>query len=458
MKFTYIPCLLILLIQSIALAAQPNIVFVLIDDMHWNGTSVLIDPEVPASKSRIYQTPELEKIAAAGMRFTNAYSPGPMCTPTRAGILSGKTPAEVHITTPGGGRTQAAHQLASGDNLREFPTDIVTIAETLKSAGYATAHLGKWHLGRSSPGEHGFDLHDGATSNNVPNSGPENPKEVFSLTERAAEFMEAQSKSGTPFYLHLSHYAVHEPTETRESSLARFADLPSNGRRDLPSFAGMTYDLDYSIGILRAKIEALGIADNTYLVVMSDNGGHDAESKGRRGGVLNSGKGSLHEGGIRVPFFVVGPGIEANSLSRESITGCDLYPTFCSWANTQTPEDLEGADLSSLVTGQTEELAPRGLLFHYPHYGEGARRKPQSAIIYGDYKLLLDWESRVSKLYDLSKDLTESENIGEAFPEKKLELQHLLANRLKEVGACLPTENPNYDPNAKVSTKKRSRK
>ncbi|MGJ8640460.1 MAG: sulfatase [Opitutaceae bacterium] len=459
MKLPYLSFVLFLLIHSTALATAPNIVFVLIDDMHWNGTSVQIDPDVPASKSSVYQTPELEKMAAEGMRFTNAYSPGPMCTPTRAGILSGKTPAEIHITKPGGGRTEAAHKLASGENLRDFPTEIITIAETLKSAGYATAHLGKWHLGRSDPGEHGFDLHDGATTNDVPNSSPENPKEVMSLTERAGEFMEKQSRSGTPFYLHLSHYAVHAPIETRESSEARFANLPSSGRRDLRSFAGMTYDLDYSIGLLRAKIEALGIADNTYVVVMSDNGGHDAESNGRRGGgVLNSGKGSLYEGGIRVPFFVVGPGIPEGSLSRESITGCDLYPTFCTWANARTPEGLEGVDLSSLLAGDTRELESRGLLFHYPHYGQGAHRKPLSALIYGDYKVVLDWESRVSELFDLSKDLTESKDIGDTFPEKKLELQHMLANRLKEVGASLPTENANYDPNASVSTKKRSRK
>ncbi|MGJ8654709.1 MAG: sulfatase [Opitutaceae bacterium] len=459
MKFAYALSLLLLLLQSAALAKAPNIVFVLIDDMHWNGTSVLIDPEVPASKSSVYQTPELEKLAADGMRFTNAYSPGPMCTPTRAGILSGKTPAEIHITTPGGGRSQAAHKLAGGENLRDFPTEIVTIAETLKSAGYATAHLGKWHLGHSSPSEHGFDLHDSATANDVPNSSPDNPKEVFSLTERAGEFMEAQVQSDTPFYLQLSHYAVHTPIETRASSQARFADLPSSRRGDLPAFAGMTYDLDYSVGLLRAKIKALGIADNTYLVVMSDNGGHDAEAKGRSGdSVLNSGKGSLHEGGIRVPLFVVGPDIPANSVSRESITGCDLYPTFCSWANASAPDDLEGVDLSSLLAGATGELAPRGLLFHYPHYGQGVRQKPQSALIYGDYKLLLDWESRGSELFDLSKDRTESKDIGEAFPEKKLELQHMLANRLKEVGASLPTENANYDPNAEVINKKRSRK
>lgn len=439
-------------------AAQPNIIFILIDDMHWNGSSVQIDPELPNSKSSIYQTPELEKLAAAGIRFTNAYAPGPMCSPSRAGILAGKTPAELQMTTPGSGRSQDYQKLIGADHIREFPTEFMTLAESLKTAGYATAHLGKWHIGRESPALHGFDLHDGPTANEVPNSSPENPKDIFGITERAIEFMEQQTTSKTPFYLQLSHYAVHSPIETRASSKAKFANLPSSQRLDAPSMAGMTYDIDASIGLLREKIEALGIAQNTYLVVMSDNGGMGSGRRTPTDAAVSGGKGSLQEGGIRIPFFAVGPGIKPNSISRESITGCDLYPTFCHWSGTPIPDDLEGMNLAPLLAGQQNKLPRRALLFHYPHYGHGPMQKPQSALILGDYKLLYDWESQSAQLFDLSKDLLETTDLSQELPEGAAKLTSQLFDRLNAVNAGLPSENPDYDASAKAPSGQRSGK
>lgn len=434
-------------------AAQPNIIFILIDDMHWNGTSVHIDTELPNSKSSIYQTPELEKLAAAGMRFTNAYAPGPMCSPSRAGILTGKTPAEVQMTTPGGGgRTQDYQKLAGGSKDSSLSTDLDTIPKSLKSVGYATAHLGKWHIGRTGPGAYGYDVHDGFTGNEPPDSSPDNPKDIFGINQRAFDFMEQQSQSHKPFYLQLSHYAVHSPIEARESSKARFKDLPSSGRIDTAGFAAMTYDIDDSIGQLRAKIKALGIADNTYLIVMSDNGGTGGGPRRNSDGPLNAGKGSLLEGGIRIPFFAEGPGIVAGTVSRESITGCDLFPTFCDWAGVDIPEGLEGASIAPLLSGQVSELSERPLLFHYPHYGQGPRQKPQSALILGDYKILYDWESQKAQLFDLSNDLAEKDDLATQMPEKTTELLNLLYQHLKKIDASLPTPNPNYDPTAEVPT------
>lgn len=446
-----------LLCTCLTLSAQRNIILVLIDDMSWSGTSVQIDPDVSRSKGDHFKTPELEKLAASGMRFTQAYSAGPMCTPSRVGILTGLSPAEARITTPGGGgRAQNYQKLISGSIDRTLSTDLDTVAKTLKSAGYATAHLGKWHIGRTNPTSYGYDLHDGSTTNDPPNSSADNPKDIFGINERAFAFMEKHSDSKTPFYLQLSHYAVHSPIEARESSKALFKDLPSTGKKDSAGIAAMTYDLDASIGQLRAKIRALCLADSTYLVVMSDNGG---SGRGRRGSdsALNAGKGSLFEGGIRVPFFAEGPGIPAGTISRASITGCDLFPTFCHIAGVEIPEGLEGVSIAPLLGGRTAELPERPHLFHDPHYGQGPGQKPQSALILGDYKVLYDWESQKTQLFDLSKDPGEKNDLAQKMQEKATELLTLLHKRLDEVDASLPRPNPDYDSTAEVPSGRKKR-
>lgn len=437
-----------------ASAAKPNMILVLIDDMGWAGTSVQIDPNIPESKGSIYKTPNLEKLAKSGMRFTNAYAPGPMCTPSRVGILTGKTPAAVHITAPGSGRTQDYQMLTSGSMDGSLTTQIDTIAKSLKSAGYATAHFGKWHIGRTGPGEYGYDTHDGNTGNEVPDSSPENPKDIFGMTKRAFDFMEAQIESGSPFYLQLSHYAVHTPVEAREGSQALFDSVPSRGKVDAGGIAAMTYDIDESIGMLRAKIEALGIAENTYLVVMSDNGGSGGGPRRSHATALNGGKGSLYEGGIRIPFFAEGPNIEAGSINRESIMGCDLFPTFCEWAGVKIPDGLEGVSLASLLSGSDQPLVERSLLFHYPHYGQGARQKPQSALIHGDYKILYNWESQSAELFNLSNDPGEQNDLSGSESKRAAELLAQLHQRLNEIEASLPRPNPNYDPNAEVPSRR----
>jgi arylsulfatase A-like enzyme len=221
----------------------------------------------------------------------------------------------------------------------------------------------------------------------------------------------------------------------------------------------MTYDLDRSIGLLRSKIAALGISDRTYLVVMSDNGANvgGPRHSPSSGAILNAGKGSLYEGGIRVPFFVAGPDIEAGAICRVSITGCDLFPTFCDWAGTKIPNGLEGCSLAALIAGKVTELPERSLLFHYPHYGQGPRQKPQSALILAEYKILYDWESQTAQLFNLNKDLGEQTDLYAHQPEKSAAMLAVLSQRLNNIDAQLPQPNPNYDPNA-TSPTRRSRK
>ena len=308
--------------RSTGASSSPNFVLILVDDMGWTGLSVPMDDRVEGSRSDFYRTPNVAKLAEEGMRFSRAYSPGALCTPTRASILTGKTPARLHITAPGGGgdRAQPYMKLVAPRQRRELPAAETTIAEALSEAGYASAHLGKWHLGRSDPGEHGFDVHDGSTANGGPGAYPDpNPKDVFGMTERAVAFMEEQSGAGRPFYLQLSHYAVHEPIEALEESKDGFEDLPAGVRHDSVEYAAMTWDLDSSIGLLLAAIDRLELTDSTHVVLMSDNG---AASRPRRpqNAPLQGGKGTFHEGGIRVPLIVRGPGIEPGTLCLESGT------------------------------------------------------------------------------------------------------------------------------------------
>jgi arylsulfatase A-like enzyme len=441
--------ILICLLFASSAFAQPNIIFILTDDMSWTGTSVQIDEQVPESKSDFYQTPNIEKLATQGMCFSAAYAPGPMCSPSRAGILTGKTPAELHMTTPGSRRAQPYQKLVSADFVRDLPTSETTIAEALKTQGYATAHLGKWHLGRGNPGQHGFDVHDGSTEN-TSNGTDTNPKDVFGITDRAIDFMEEQAKAGKPFYLQLSHYAVHTPIESLETSKKKFQALEPGDRHDSVEYAAMTWDLDTSIGTLLDKIDELNLTNNIYVVLMSDNGG-PGNRRQSQNLPLAGGKGSLYEGGIRVPLIVRGPGIAAGSFCRENVTGCDLFPTFCEWADKPTSGKIEGTSLAPLLTGNGTDFqrSEKALLFHYPHYGQGPLQKPQSAIIVGQYKLIRDLETGDLQLFDLENDLTESNNLAKKNPEKTEQLEKLLAQRLDEVDAEMPTENPDYDSNAK---------
>ncbi len=447
-----LPLLLAAFLVASLSGAKPNFVFIYADDMGWTGTSVEMIPGDSRTKSDYFHTPNIEKLAANGMRFSAAYAPAAMCTPSRAAVLTGKTPAEIHITTPGPGLGTNAHKMRPPTQLREFPESETSIAEALKTAGYASAYFGKWHLGQGNPGQHGFDVHDGSTSNNTPeNSGVENPKDIFGINKRAIAFIREQVQEGRPFYAQLFHYAVHGPTATKPASEKKFGAIEKGERhKDVP-FAGMTWDFDKSIGVVLEEIETLGIADNTYVVFMSDNGGPSNPRFGVLNNVpLNKGKTTLYEGGLRVPLIITGPGIPANSHSPESVTGCDLFPTFCEWAGVEISHEIDGTSLAPLLSKKASKLDRHvdSLLFHVPHYGRSPDARPTTAIISGDLKLLKDWETNTYKLFDLSKDIGEKKDLSRAFPEKTEKLIAVMNNRLRSVDAQLPVVNADYDPNA----------
>lgn len=454
--FTHFALILITIVGArLTVAGQaPNIIFIYADDMGWTGTSVEMIKSDPASKSDFYQTPNLQKLAGGGIVFSQAYSPGPMCTPSRAGVLTGLTPAKLHITAPGG-RPDYSRKLLSPRSSTQLSSDLPTIGTTLKSAGYATALLGKWHIGRhGDAGDHGFDLHDGTTLNESRGTD-EDPKSIVSLTKRGIAFIEKNVKAKNPFYLQLSHYAVHAPIQSKPISIKKFAASPAGKLHNDSSYAGMTWDLDASLLRIQAAIKKLGIANHTYLVFMSDNG---AQGNRRRQNnhPLNAGKGTVREGGIRIPFIVTGPGIEPGYCDTP-VSGTDLFATFTAWAGAEA-SSAESENLTALLTGRSTKFKRRKpLLFHYPHYGRGVQ-KPQTAIILNNWKLYRDWESGKDTLFDLKKDIGESTDLSAKHPEIFKKLVAAMDTRLKETGAQLPTKNGAYNPNSRPTRRPKRRR
>lgn len=426
---------------------KPNIVFLLIDDMGWTGTSVQLDPKQSASKSDYYLTPNLERIAKEGARFSRAYAPAPMCTPTRGSILLGQTPATSHITFPGDANRQfKKQQYIPATNRNTLPEGASTIASVLKANGYRTAHIGKWHMGRGcTPGDFGFDVHDGNTDNL--SASPDDPKKTNDLTKRSIQFITESKQNRKPFFLYLSYYAVHTPTEAKAETVAKFKVRPAGKRHTDPTLAAMTYELDQSVGKVLDALKQSELEKNTYVVILSDNGQTQRFSE-TENLPLRGAKSSLYEGGIRVPMFIRGPKVIANSSVTEPVIGYDLFPTFCRWAGVNTlPTALEGVDISALVSAGAKAKFKRSnpLYFHFPHYGGGPEASPQSALIDGKWKLLYRYGQDAPELYDLDTDISESKNLAESNPAKAQELSKALMSYLKTTKAQFPTKNPDYD-------------
>lgn len=462
---SFLKCFLTLCLSGLSATVQaaeppPNFVLMLSDDQDWNGLSVQMHPDMPNSKSDFYRTPNLEKFAAEGMRFSSGYAPAPVCSPTRISLQTGRNPAALRWTKAA--PAEDGHKLIEAENRKSIRTDETTIAEVLKRVGYATAHYGKWHLSGGGPEQHGYDESDGDTGNRDADRFVDpNPVDIFGMTDRAAVFMEKQSKAGKPFYVQMSYHALHVP-ENALKATREFYDTQSPGtmHRD-PARAAITTDLDTGVGKLLAHIERLGLAGRTYIIYMGDNGG--GGGGGGRGGKgdarpLRAGKGGVWEGGIRVPFIVRGPGIKAGSWCDQPVVGYDLFPTFCRLAGVKDklPADLDGGDILYLFTGATAPVKrPReGLVFHFPHYQGDT---PHSAIRYGDYKLLEFHETGERLLFNLKTDLAERNDIAKQHPEIAADLSNRLKSYLSAAGAAMPKPNPDYKPGEEPARKKGSK-
>lgn len=434
------------------LIAQPNFVLIVLDDMGWTGSSVQMDGSRTDSKSDFYLTPVLNQFALDGMTFSQGYAPSPKCSPSRCSIMTGKSTARNHFTNTSSNVT-TGELLIEPSSDTTIPGADTTYAEWLKSIGmnYRTAHLGKWHLGRgttANPGNNGFDVNDGTTSNGDGNQGgtvQTDPKKIFDLTNRSISFMQDAVNDNVPFLIQVSYYAVHSDIEARQETIDLYnnpAQRPMGSLHTGVEYAAMTEDTDTGIGQLLAGITNLGIDSNTYVIIVSDNGG---QLNSTSNAPLSWGKTFITEGGIRVPFMIKGPNIAANSRSDEAIVAYDLFPTIAelTGSNAALPDNMDGQSIAPLLTGGSF-TRNKPLFFHSPHYDQNPNKKPQSAVVDGNYKLVADYESGAINLYNLDSDIGESTNLSGSETVKANELTLVLRDHLKEVSASMPALDPSH--------------
>lgn len=433
---------------------RPNIILMLADDQGWNGTSVPMHPSITGAKNDVYKTPNLEILASQGMRFSAAYAPAPVCSPTRISLQTGRSPASLHWTKAA--PPEAGHKLIEPTNVKSIAESETTIAELLRGAGYATAHYGKWHISGGGPAKHGYDESDGNTGNEEAFKYTDpNPVNIFGMVKSASAFMEKSKKAGKPFYIQLSWNALHAAGNANKATIAKYQNLNLGNEKRI-QVAAITEDLDSGVGALMKAIDDLELSSTTYVIYTSDNGAGGGGSRG----ALHGGKGDVYEGGIRVPLIIRGPGVKANSFCHTRIVGYDFLPTFCEWAGitaSKLPKNVEGGSLVKLIaTGQGEVKRPReGLVFHFPHYQGNS---PHSAIIVGDLKLIKFYEDNHVVLFDLSKDSREQTDLSKKLPERTAMLEKQLSEYLKFVNAQMPSPNPKYDPKAPVPARKKGGK
>ena len=418
--------------------ARPNFIFILGEARGWTSTSVVQDEEVPDSRSAVFDTPHLERIAAEGMTFSDFYAPSPRCMPTRAAYFTGRSPAQLHMTFVPENATdgEVMGDVVPPETVTTLPVEVPTVGGLLKTAGYATAHFGKWHVGRIDPSAYGFDESDGPTSNRGPdNRVHPNPDEAYGTTDRGLDFMARQVAAGRPFYLQLSQYGGDDAEHARPETLAREqARLAGRDPRDITE-AAVVHDMDINIGRLLAQLDALGIADRTYIFFSADHGRAGLHANEP----LLQGKGSVWEGGIRVPLIIRGPGIPAGSHAHVRASQVDLLPTLLRKAGVALPPNLEGGDLSAVLASGTGEVARAHADFvvHFPHYDKDPLG-PASALLAGDHKLMRFYEDGSHRLYDLAQDLGEARDLAAEQPDRVAELAARLDAYLAAVGAQLP--------------------
>ena len=442
-------------IASAAARSKPNIVFLLVDDLGWR--------DFGCYGNTFYQTPNLDKLAAEGVRFTNAYAACPVCSPTRASILTGKYPARLHLTDWIAGRPQWPQaKLITPPFEQQLPLRETTIAEALKPLGYRTASIGKWHLGGDGflPTSQGFDLNVAGTSRGSPASyfGPFDlpnlkggTKDDFlteKLSDAAAEFMGAGKD---PFFLYLPEFAVHLPLQAPAAAAEKYRRKNEGMTFPNPVYSAMVESVDHALGRLRARLDELRIADNTAIFVFSDNGGLRYEGKSPNpvtdNSPLRAGKGHLYEGGIREPLLVYWPGVtKPGRVSDVPVCSVDFFPTILEMASGKRANvsGIDGVSLESLIRG---EGAPKrdALYWHYPHYSNQGG-PPAGAIREGDWKLIEFFEDGRLELFNLKDDIGERQNLVLRQPKIAARLSRKLKDWRGSVNAAMPTANPNYDP------------
>ena len=421
----------------------PNVVVILGEAQGWTSTSVQMDPSVPASRQAQLKTPGLERIANEGMRFSNFYAPSPRCTPSRAAFFTGRSPAALRMTFVGIGNDESATSgpLITPTPVMDMPTTFPTIASLLKGAGYATAHFGKWHVGRTNPSAYGFDASDGPTNNGGPNNVTNpNPTESYGITSRAIAFMSEQVKARKPFYVQVSHYAGKAPIDVRPETWAAARAQMVGQNDNTVGIAASTLEMDNTIRLLQAALDSLGLSKNTYMMFWSDHG----QQSTTYNAPLQNGKGTVWEGGVRIPFVISGPRIPAGSTSRVQASATDLLPTILDMIGAPVSpmiSGIEGGSLRAVLeaggTGTVARSRP-DFVVHFPHYDFDAIG-PASTYLSGNYKLIRSYEDGALRLYDLAADIGERNDLAKSQPNRVTELNQKLTTYLTAVDAQLPT-------------------
>ena len=451
--------------------ARPNIVLILADDLGW--------ADVGCNGGDLVETPAIDRLASEGVRFTQAYAPAPVCSPTRAAILTGKAPARLQITiwSEGAAQGPGRRKLVAAESLPDLPHEEATLAEHLRSAGYLTALVGKWHLGDAdhAPETQGFDVNIGGTHWGAPQTfwwpyrgagrfgseyryvphlefGREGEYLTDRLTDEAIRVIDHARSEDFPFFLDLAHHAPHTPIEAKPDRVAAAEGRlrPEMDHRN-PVYAAMVTSLDESVGRIIEHLRVKGLDKNTIVVFTSDNGGYIGVDRKAGQAVpvtnnapLRSGKGSCYEGGLRVPLIVRWPGLTgAGRTCDEPVVLTDLFPTLLAAAGVPLPAGVhcDGLDLAALLADPGSRLDRDALFFHYPHYYETTT--PVSAVRAGDWKLLHYFEDDRVELYNLADDPGESADLAAREPSRSAGLRARLDAWLQSVGAAFPGPNPN---------------
>lgn len=457
-------------------APRLNVIFILTDDLGWS--------DLGCYGSKFYETPNLDKLASQGVRFTSGYAACNVCSPTRASIMTGKHPARLRITDWLPGRPDRPDQKLRRPILQQhLPLEEVTLAEALKVGGYRTAFVGKWHLGGSSfyPDKQGFDINVGGCEKGHPPSyfspygiptladGPKGEFLTERLTDECLKFIESSREQ--PFLLYLAHYTVHTPLQAKPELVATFRSKAAGLKSGEPEFitdhgrqvrqvqnhavyAAMVNSLDQSVGRIMSKLEELGLEKKTAVFFTSDNGGlSTSEGTPTSNLPLRLGKGWNFEGGVRVPLIVKWPdAARPGTLCNDPVLSTDFYPTILEMTGLPLKPDqhLDGASFVTLLKGGNRGEHPQ--FWHYPHYSNQGG-PPSGAIRVGPWKLIESFEDMSVELYNLNGDPGEQNELSAAQPGKTKELRERLHNWRKEIGAAMPSANPDYNPEAGAKKK-----
>ncbi len=440
-------------------ARKPNIVFILMDDLGWS--------DLGCYHNAFHETSNLDRLAGQGMRFTNAYAANPVCSPTRASIMTGQYPARIGINSyiPGP-KAPPGSKLLPPENRQQLPLEVTTIAEALRAEGYRTGCVGKWHLGGREffPDQQGFDeilVSEGRHINfrTTPDTAVTDDDYLAeTLTKRAEQFI--RDNRERPFFLYLSHFLVHVPYEARQPLVEKYRQKPKPGEGFHPVYAAMVEHMDDSVGRIMAVLDELGLSAQTLFIFTSDNGGlhglrddekfwknlqHRFDEKGEPVCSFRGGKSTLYEDGLRVPLIVRWPGgITPGTVCHTPVCSIDFYPTLLRLAGLrQKPQQiLDGCDLTPLLR-QQDAIGRDALFWHYPYYQAST---PAGAIRQGRWKLIEFFEDNHIELYDLENDESETTNLAGQYPQRAQELQEKLAGWRRSLNAALPSLNPEYKP------------